>query len=349
MTIRAATLVAISAFTGACIVGEDVPPSVDERVVMIESQDVVVGVDTLELARPGNEMLLALEPGQLVVARAGDGVLRGVGGVTQEGDRIVISTIPATLEDAVIAGHITGTLALSDGSGKADEFGLPRVDVEVTNVTLSDSDKLAVKIHKAGLHATPSIDLDVELADRSIESFEAILRGRLRAELDVELSAKQGTVRPKIPLWKSPPAVFTQWIGWFPVVETATITVGVRFDTTARGDASIRLRGATDISLAGGVRYTADGGFKAVQEYTQELDGQLVASANLDSIDVRMYLYTQVDVKFYGLAGPYVNVGPYLEESRIGLTGEVGGSLGAFGVNVPGIPKLTLFDVSRPY
>ncbi|MCX5745187.1 MAG: hypothetical protein NT062_22095 [Proteobacteria bacterium] len=338
-----ASLVAVTAL--AACAQADAPAALDDRVVVLAG-DLVVTDATVTAPRAGNEALRDHAAGDLIVARTGDGLLRSIVAIHDGDEGFLIDTAPATLGDAVIDGDVAAQLALSDG--KADTYGLGRIDVDVGARTLWHNDRFTMTLNHAALHATPTLELDVSLRDRALDRFDAVLRGELDAALDVDIDARAGTVYPSIPLWTSAPAVFYQQIGWLPVVETVTLTVGVRFDTTARGDAHVRVQGAAHLALAGGIRYAAGDGFTPVAEFDHELTGALATGLRIDSIDVRAYLYTQVDVKFYGVAGPFVNVGPYVEKDRVGVHAEVGGALSAFGLSVPAIPRLTLFDASTP-
>ena len=327
----------------ACAVAAP-PTAIDDRVVVLAG-DLVVTDTTVTVRRAGNETLGDHAPGDLIVARAGDGLLRTIVAVTEHPDGFLVTTAPATLGDAVIDGDVDAQLALDDG--KADTYGLGRIDVDVGPRTLWSHARFTMTLNHAGLQATPKLDLDLALRDRNLDQFEAVLHGELDADLDLDIDARAGTVRPAIPLWRSVPAVFYQQIGWVPVVETVTLTVGLRFDTTARGDAHAHLQGSAHVTLAGGLRY-ADARFTPVAEFDHEVAGTLATGTRVDAIDVRAYLYTQVDVKFYGVAGPFINAGPYVEADRVGIHAEAGGALGVFGVNVPLIPHLTLVDESTP-
>jgi hypothetical protein len=315
------------------------PTTIDTRVVPLVG-DVVADDATVSVQRAGNE---GVTPGAIVISSAGDGLIRGVAAIHDSGDRLVLDTVPASLEDAVIDGDVAGSLALSDG--KADTYGLGRISYDVRDREVLSNDYLAVTVTHASFTATPTIDLDLSMRHRSLEHFAAVLNGQLDASLDVEIAAREGITHPTIPLWKSTPQVFVQWVGLVPVVETATLSVGLRLDTTARGEASVHLRGEAHIALSGGVTYDAGDGFSPVATFDHSLSIDRVTGTRLDDIDVRAYLYTQVDVKFYGIAGPFIDAGPYIDtHGRAGVFAEVGGSIKAFGLDLPAMPRYTLFD-----
>ena len=56
-----------------------------------------------------------------------------------------------------------------------------------------------------------------------------------------------------------------------------------------------------------------------------------------------------INILLYGLVGPYINAGPYIESTnRVGLHAEVGGSINAFGAKLPAMPRFVLADISTP-
>ncbi len=329
----------------------------DERVTVLPPEVVLdVEADRVAFARPGNEALAALRVDDLVVSAQGEGFLRRVLAVHDDGERIMLDTEPAALGDAIIDGDVDEALALGDG--KWDSHTLQLVRVDVRGQRPIDTADLTVDVHRAALSLLPTLDLDLAMRGRRLEHFEAVLSSQLDAELDLEVRVRAGTIRPAVTLWRSVPMVFYQQIGVVPVVETAVISVGVRLEVTARGDGRVRLQGALRSTLAAGLRFE-DGHWQRVAESSHALDGHLpAAELDVDQIDVRAYLFTRLDVKFYDLAGPFIDVGPYVQvdhplgtdayRGRVGLYGEVGGTLRVFGVRVPALPRFELFDVSRP-
>ncbi len=335
------------------------PAATDERVTVFPAEVALeIGGDHIAFARAGNEALATRSAGDLVVSAQGEGFLRRVLAVRDDGDRIVLDTEPAALGDAVIDGDVAEALALNDDEGKADTHTLKLISVDVRGWRAIDSANLTVDVHRAALSLVPTLDLDLAMRGRHLEHFEAVLSTQLDADLDLEVRARAGTIKPAITLWRSPPMIFYQQIGIVPVVETAVVSVGVRLEITARGDSRVRLKGSLRSVLAAGLRYV-DGRWQRVADGSHALSGSLpAAELDVDQLDVRAYLFAQLDVKFYDIAGPFINVGPYVQvdhplggdelSGQVGLYGEVGGALRVFGVRVPALPRFQLFDVARP-
>ena len=365
-----ASWVAISALAAFALGGcSSAPPaaSTDARVTVIpDTTALTLTPDSVAFIRTGNEALAARAPGDLVVSAQGEGFLRRVLAVHHDADtdQVILDTEPAALGDAVIDGDVSDSLALRDGTsgaspdGKWDTHTLQLINVDLRAQRPIDNANLTVDIHRAALSLRPTLDLDLAMRGRRLEHFEAVLSSQLDADLDLEVRARAGTIKPAIKLWKSPPMIFYQQVGVVPVVETAVISVGVRLEITARGDSRVRLKGSLRSALAAGLRYEG-GQWQRGADASNSLTGSIpAADLDVDQIDVRAYLFTQLDVKFYDVAGPFISVGPYVQvdhpldspafAAKVGLYGEVGGELKVFGIRVPALPRFQLFDVSRP-
>jgi hypothetical protein len=333
---------------------DDTTTEIDSRVTVVPADArVEVTPDQLIFDRAGNDLLAARRAGDIVVSAAGEGYLRSITKVTTDGDRVILDTVPADLSEAVLSGQVAESMTLN-AEGKADTHTLTPIELALHDLKPVDTGSLTLTVHEAALSMQPIIDLDLDMDGRHLEEFEAVLRTEIEASLDFEVRARAGTTLSQgYRLWKSPPMVFHQMIGPVPLVETVTISVGVDLSVTARSDASVRVQGHLNSDLEGGVRFD-DGRWQRVASASKELTGAIPVDGD---IDVRAGLYARVDVKFYGLVGPYLKVEPYVQVTHedlsgvsgdVGLFGEFGGELNLFGYKVPVLPTFTLFDVSVP-
>src|SRR5436190_2114658 len=92
--------------TVACSVAEIDNGHASSNVHVIDS-DATVEADRLIFAAAGNgnDELLALQAGDLLVSQRGDGYLRKVVAVTRAGASIVVTTTAAALEEAIVDGE----------------------------------------------------------------------------------------------------------------------------------------------------------------------------------------------------------------------------------------------------
>lgn len=345
-----AGLIAIVA--AGCAIPND-EPTVDPRVrVLPQIDELVVSPDALELPRTSIDGLAA---GDIVVSRQGEGFLRVVDTLDVRGETLVLATHDAELGDALIDADIATSL----GGGKADTHQLPAIHLEISDRDIVDNAAITARIVEASLGFEPAIDLDLQIADRSLQNFELVLRGRLSGTIDLEVVARDVNVGPEIRLWESPPAVFYQQIGPIPVVETVTTSVVLKLSAIARGEGRVRIDAGAIATMAAGVRYTRDGGWDGVADLALDTHGAVpVATASLDEVGVRAWLAVRADVRLYGLAGPYVAVGPQVSvvrdvhdhtfDASAGFHGATGGGLKFFRLNLPALPSFELFDLLRP-
>jgi hypothetical protein len=335
--------------------------TVDSRVTVLShvpGLTMTVLPDQLEFPRADNDALLTIHANDIVVSGTGEGFLRKVTGVEAGPDRIVITTTEADLSDAVIDGTIRGSFG---GEGKADTYQLPTIGFAVTDHTVLQNPYMTVKLANASLSLAPEIDLDIDIEDRALSLFELVVRGKLRGSIDLDIDARDITVGPDIVLWQSPPTFFYQQLGILPVVETVTTSVHLKIEVVARGRGRLRINAGATADLEAGIRYTDAGGWDPVANANVTAYGSVPEATipALEQLGVRAWLVARADLKLYGLAGPYVGMGPQIEvvqdlvehdlDGRAGFRGEVGGELkiGPFNI-LRALPELTLFDTIRP-
>lgn len=326
---------------------------VDPRVTVLpEVEGLVVAPASVELPRTG---LDTLGVGDIIISQQGEGFLRAIEGIETRGDTLVLATRDAELGDALIDAQ----LATSVGGGKADRYQLPAIHLSIADRQLLDNAAISARIVNASLSFEPALDLDLDIEDRELEKFEMVMRGRVTGSIDLDITARDIEVGPEIRLWESPPAVFYQWIGPVPVVETVTTSVVLKLSAVARGQGRLRIDAGAIATMAGGIRYTAEDGWERVANLGLDVHGSVpVASAGLEQVGVTAWLAARADVRLYGVAGPYVAAGPKVEITRdlgaqkfnakAGFHGATGGGLKFFKINLPAIPSFDLFDTLRP-
>jgi len=197
------------------------------------------------------------------------------------------------------------------GNGQGMVFGKGGVDIEIS---------------EASFDFDPDFDLDIDIDDGSLRYFNAVASGQLDTslKLDIQLEDVMAGTMQKVNIWKTH-YVFTQMIGWLPVVETVMLSVGIGFKANAMtsGKATVKLGGALSASLAAGARYE-EGRWLAVGEHQVQITPLLMSFEGMGGADLRAFLYGEIMVKFYDVAGPAVMVGPYLGIRKMGSQPAVG-------------------------
>jgi hypothetical protein len=335
----------------------DGEPNIDPRVTVLpELTGMVVEPMEIRIPRDGNGAVAALRAGDIVVSTVGEGFLREIESVQQTATEFVLATSDAELNDALIDADFASSLG---GEGKADTHQLPTIGFAVRDRSLLDNPSIKAKLVHASLSFAPEIDLDLAIADRSVSNFELVMRGRIRGALELDITAVNGEAGPEIILMQSPPAVFYQQLGPLPVVETVTTSVVLKLQATAGGQGRLRIDADALATLEAGLRYTAAGGWDGVGDVSMDANGSIPeASVTFTQLGVKAWLAAKVDVRLYGLVGPFVGAGPQVAltknlsggpiDGAVGFRAAAGGGLKFLRFNVPAAPTYDLFDVTRP-
>lgn len=199
-------------------------PEGDEEVEIAEGA-IVVGKDLagpvrvegsrLVLSRAGNERLLAIEPGRVLVGgrtkEAPSGFLRKALSAASDGDTIVIETEPGELPELVRSGTIRAGGPLVPESeitpqrrGAAASRGL---DIELQDKTLLDlhvsleepsrTTPLAsfdvfrkVRLERGHVRFVPDVEMDLAFSRGRLTRMDAIARGELDASFDLSIEMR---------------------------------------------------------------------------------------------------------------------------------------------------------------
>ncbi|MDB4960538.1 MAG: exported protein of unknown function [Myxococcales bacterium] len=357
MTRRVAVSLAVVVASG-CAMDAQTDPAINPRVTVlphVPGPDMTVSSNALAFPRSGNDTLLDLGVGDIVVSGAGEGFLRRVSSVDAARDHILIATTDADLSDALLDGSIAGSFG---GQGKADTHQLPAISFSTSNNDLVREGNVLVKVLNASLSLDPQVDLDIGVQGGSLSMFELVLRGKLSGDIDLDIDALEGSGGPEITLWQSPPTIFYQQVGILPVVETITTSVRLKVEAVARGRGRLHIHAGASTTIEAGIKYDASG-WSPVATETHHAEGNVPgSSATFDEVGARAWLVARVDVKLYGVAGPYVRVGPQIEivrdrihddfDGSVGVRADVGGQV-KFGMwELPSLPALELFNTLTP-
>lgn len=262
-------------------------------------------------------VLRALAPGEIMVAGVTpltpDGVLRRVVTVSSDAGQIVVTTEPATLEDAVQQGEILLHLTLSsdDIQSMTQRPGVALAaeptaafQIPIQNVVLYDADGDPdtpgdqVKVN-GSVTIAPSVGVTVTVRNSQVERWEFVSHATQQAQLviaaDANLSAQGRTA--EVAQYRMAP--ITTMVGSVPVVFTPILSVYVGFDgsiTTA-----MRTSLTHDVTASAGARYVA-GQWMPIGNYSKQFrfdPPNIAAGGNFEA-----YIATPVELQVYGIAGP---------------------------------------------
>src|SRR5664279_3914376 len=341
------------------------------------AKQAVVYSDHLAFPSDGNEDLMALSSGDIVVSGWQDGFLRKVTAVSSDGEHVVIATTAAALTDVVEAGEtqvsvdMTTEAARWPGArvapGIFDGFD---INLDGKQIYSDPAIGLSVRITKGSLKFAPTLDLGIAIKDSTL-AFHAIETGPITADLHIEAQCSKSLDKDvEVTLFESPPFVIVlPPIGPIPITVSGKVEVKAGIHIAANAEVTASAGATASATLKVGVTYS-DGSFQAVHDFgtTWTPEGpSLGAEAALHFLGyvsggLELGVFGGLDLGLVKLgAGGNVGVSaqPYLQLDydtatpdqwalRAGVRGRYWGTLSVLGSKVAGIsaPGNPLFDES---
>jgi hypothetical protein len=288
--------------------------------------------------------LQAHQPGDLLVSprvagSAGNstGFLRKFASSQVQGDRLVVTTTPATLTDVVSDGSAQHTFSVPTSASSID---LGRTTLTSVSVDLSTVDpalagntfSLDVTLDEAHLGFQPDLDFSMAFADGKLSALHMATSGSLSASMGVDVDARVtgtllddglaalGHYSPSIKqrLWSSPVwNLPTQWIGLVPVEESVQMYLTAKCSVSLQGFTGGELQAHATASGTA----TIDGGIDYDGSNWTTTDGSdfagngtlTVASGATEALFCQVI--PSLAIRFYDVAGPELGVGAGLDFS----------------------------------
>lgn len=268
--------------------------------------------------------VIVAEPRQPTVRK---GLLRKITNIAVSGERVVLTTVDAKLQDAIanstahvapppnwIAGGQARSL-VPDVRVLSEEIG-GRLSLDFQykpQSNSSDGSKLQAEAQvdfsaalTGEVSITPEWDLNVDMGWFSLNSASITAAATIRASLDGKFTAHfSGTAEPTTPIVEYRFSCFTFWIGWFPVVVCPVFTLNAR--VSADGSLEFTFTASYEQKFGGSLTYR-DGNVTPTNLTTDPVttfDPQLEAEITLAA-----ELPAKLELLLYGLAGPELTVTP---------------------------------------
>ncbi len=278
----------------------------------------------------GSPQVAGFEAGQVLVSEPAPaipyGLLRKVREVRREGDRVVVETEPAKIQDAVYQGELTvsrplrpeevrGAVALQSGVS-AQGFTL-RLDSDLgsggrVRVTGEVSLEPILDFH-LGLHVDEwfgPIPVNIDLNVRTRVGIDQ------QARLNI-VGSLAHTFRHEVPIARYNFTPLTFFLGPVPVVLTPQLTVYLGTDGNLSARFTFEAR--QEMRLVVGFQYNSDTGFRDLSERTLRLTH--TGPSFEGSLEVRAFVGVRFEVLLYGLVGPFgaLEAGPELTANLAGM------------------------------
>ena len=303
--------------------------------------------------KEGNEELLAIEEGDVIVSGYENGFLRKVTSISETGESITFQTIEASLVDAFDSMDVVMEIPLESAKGL--------VDVVFDGMVLFDGtvegSSLRVEITHGEFHFNPVLKAEIVISGNSLERFYFEIDSDLSAILDATAtSTAEFTVyglEVSIPIATSPYVVIL--IGGFPVVIRASLDLVSGFE--ASFNASLEVSGGASVEspIKAGVLYENGSWYLIEETNFQFTPFGPEFSGNVTS-EFESYCDFSLNVNFYELAGPFVKIGPkttirkyLIPWCQWEVLAGVDGSIGIESTFLGPIPNIefTLFDTEH--
>ncbi len=271
--------------------------------------------------------LSGIQVGDVVVADVSaslpNGFIGRVKTITKNGPTVTIEAGPASLAEAVTSANIsisqefTPSESAASGStwrsirkrkGQTDlakaaaaGFSLP------FDESLYDSDNIQIEA-SGSLSLTPSLDFDLAIDGAKLKQLNFVDTTVFQNDLSVKATGTLSLLSLSKELFSQDLPTITIWVGWLPVVIVPQIVVTVGLDGSV--SANLTMSAAQTATLKAGVAYSG-GQWQPVSSLSNDFTFEKPALSVDASADA--FVEPQLNLLFYGVGGPDVNIHPYLE------------------------------------
>ena len=299
-------LVAVSLCFAACV-----PPGAQPERFVLVGEDVEVTSDRLGFPVDTHPEFAGAVENDLVAGVQGGGFVRRIIEIDTSAGRYAVATEEVPLGDAVGDAESTNQLS-TDGKADGESFLL---GLSVDNKAIYADGNYSINVTKARLSFTPRVDVDLDVSANRLEHFLIKAQGRLDGELAMHIKASAGgEAKIEKPFWTCE-KTFIQMVGWVPVVEVVELTVGVGVEVEAEGAFEARFDAGVTAQLTAGVEYR-NGSWKNIGGATMQRRGSPATATGTGEVAISSFIYAEVSVRLYGVAGPFVEVKPNIRFTR---------------------------------
>ena len=319
---------------------DSAPTAPDEQDIIISDSTVVI--DSTELSEPEIEgdtytFTFTGDPpdiavGDVMVGQTGGGYLRRVTDVSIQGNQIELTTDQASLTDAIEQGSMQDELQLRIDDGNrinsqdklygmepiylGDGVAVADGGISLDGVNLFDGTvggvTLRSTITEGHIEFEPSLDLGFRIANCSIEEFHAIANGTLDFACTVDLyTTGEVLYEREVTVASFIVGTFVQMVGPVPIVEIVYLDFLAGFRSEIDGGGTTTVGFEFESTTSVGAAYQ-NSQWSSVWEHENKLErGPVEWGSNADA-SIRCFIKPRISVEFYSVAGPYLEVEPYL-------------------------------------
>lgn len=287
---------------GGC--GDDGKPKLSDKAHVASNDEAKLASihdDRLEFPST-SDFASSLNEGDIVVSGYEGGFLRKVKAVKPSGDKIVIPTEDASLEDIVESGTLGSvTVPAAEEQSLRPDYrpqGIQDMSFsqDLSNKEIFKKDGLKATITSGQVNVQASLDLGMTY-DHGLQAAHAIAFGQITVDLEVEVEASVTDAEDTtVELWHSddipiPIAEFVACRGQF-VIQS-------RLQLNASGRATMRVKETIQLDAQYGLRYTKEGGFEKVEGFSAQHSPAEPTFGAMVDVDGKVALQGGMKVSFY--------------------------------------------------
>jgi len=286
----------------------------------------------------------------VIVGTQQGGYLREVTSVQVDTNQLILETGDTWLTQIIQKGSFDTTIQLQGGSlnKTVSPQSLPRITkyvegvelldggIDLSGVILYSSDLLEISIPDGEILFTPDFEMNLEINDWRLKEFRATATGTISAFADFQATASVSqNINREITLAEFEYGPNVVFIGYVPVVYTVTLgfIAGFEFASTHESTTQAGFRGS--ITATAGAQYH-NSEWHSIWDKDAHFYSRPITCDIEGHIGLRGYIRPALEVTFYTVAGPYINIEPYLSfegnynlpnwswQLDGGITGEIG-------------------------
>jgi fibronectin type 3 domain-containing protein len=327
---------------------------VDSTQVTLVQRDDSTGVYVFRVIRGPAP---AFAPGDILVGAEGGGYLRRVEHAVRTGDLITVQTAEALVEEAVHQGAFALTSPTEEVTGAPvagqtwwgpwrTVYVAPGVQLAPAGHDSLNGLTFAIKINpspkipapgslnftikKGELVFSPLLDIGAQFGTSGITEFHAVNRGNLGLNIDlyeVKLSVvvAQGltdSMKTESQTFFVQQRPFATFIGPMPLLGVVTKILKLQITPTYTGSTVFTGRFRTGFDVVSGVQWTSSGGWHPLRSASSYFDATAPQFQGVEGkLSVKIAVVPELNVAFYGVAGPSVSLEPYADAAVAAVVG----------------------------
>ena len=177
-------------------------------------------------------------------------------------------------------------------------------------------DWVKLTIPSGSITFEPGLDIAGSIDDGAIQEFHAIANGALSLDLSVKAVATREFTTEGDKKLAELSKRFLAMVGGIPVFGKATISYTVGYKATANLETSYETGATVTTQVAAGARYTAASGWTDVWDTSLQTQQKPTMWEAQAKGDVRIFIRPEIKLIFYEVAGPFIQVEPWLNTVR---------------------------------